>query len=372
MPTAVRAKPRIHGGNPWPLLRAHGLSQDQLLDFSLDVNPFGFPELVRTAVLAHLDDLRQYPDPEAVALREAIAASHGVAPDAILPGNGSAELIGLIARLRPMGRVLVPVPTFTEYAWAAEQAGAVVVAHPLDERRGFRLDGSGTEWASLLRDVDALFLCNPNNPTGVALPRDEVIRLADQCRDAGCLLVIDEAYVEFTDRPMDVTVLPEAAALDHVIVLRSLTKWFAIPGLRLGYLAAAPPLVETLRAMQQPWPLNTFSLAVGTALVRHADDGSRPRRLLGELRREFHQALASLPGLMPCPTSVNFVLCKLDADRPTAAELAQRLAAERILIRPCDDFVGLEPGRFIRLAVRTREDNVRVCARLREALRHDR
>ncbi len=370
MPLTSLVTTRAHGGNPWKLMREQGFSQDQILDFSIDVNPLGSPDIIRAAVLDHVEDLQCYPDPDALALREAIARHHQVPLETVLPANGSAELIALATRLRQASTVLVLVPTFTEYAWAAEQAGATVVSQQLEEPRGFQPDCSTEDWTELLRDAGLVFLCNPNNPTGVALSKDQVLRLADRCREHGCLLVVDEAYVEFTDRPQDVTVLPEAPHDDNLVVLRSLTKFFAVPGLRLGYLVAAPPLVETLRAMQQPWPLNTFAMAVGVELLKQDNYVVRSRRLLHHLRDDFQHAIAEVPGLKSFPTAVNFTLCKIQSATMTASELTQHLAGQGILIRNCDSFAGLEPGRFIRLAMRKQEENRRLFHALREVLCH--
>jgi threonine-phosphate decarboxylase len=165
-------------------------------------------------------------------------------------------------------------------------------------------------------------------------------------------------------------VLPEALALRHVIVLRSLTKWWAIPGLRLGYLVAAPPLVNTLRALQQPWPVNALAMAVGVELFRQPDDRQDLRQRLREWREVFFRALAAIPGLTRFPTTTNFVLCKLETSHLTSGELTQRLADRGLLIRNCDSFSGLAPGRFIRIAVRTPDENERLLAALREGLRH--
>lgn len=355
---------RVHGGNPWKVD-----ARQPLLDCSVDVNPLGFPGRLRDIVLRHLEDLRCYPDPDARALCEAIAAHHQIPAEAILPGNGSAELIGLVTRLRPSPKAVVIVPTFTEYEWAARQAGASLALHHLDEREEFQFDSRTIEaWPSIIAGSDLVFLCNPNNPTGVAIPKATVLALARQCEQAGALLVVDEAFVEFVDAPHEISVLPEALQHDHVIVLRSLTKWWAIPGLRLGYLIAAPPLVQTLRALQQPWPVNALALAVGVELFRQPDDRHDLRQRLREWRQALWDALAAMPGLTPFPTTTNFILCMLETLRVTSAEMTQRLADRGILIRNCDSFSGLAPGRFIRVAVRTPDENAQLLAVLREAL----
>ena len=359
---------RVHGGNPWELIRRDGFSKDDILDFSVDVNPLGFPAAVRSTILEHLDDIRCYPDPDAQELRDAIAAHHRIPVETILPGNGAAELISLLARCRHVKRALIVVPTFGEYEWAVEQAGATPVLVQTAEADGFRLDVAHGDWAQGVQDVELAFLCNPNNPTGVVAPKDEIFEIAHRCRETGTLLVVDEAFVEFVEQPTEVSVIPDAMHLGNVVVLRSLTKFFAIPGLRLGYLVASSAVVEDLRALQSPWPLNTFALAVGVQLFRELDDTDRSRRAVATLRDEVCRSLCAIPGLEPFPSVTNFILCKLTTSELTSSALSERLAHQGILIRNCDSFTGLESGRFIRIAVRTQEDNARLVAALRELL----
>lgn len=364
----TRSYTRTHGGNPWALMRRFGFSKAEVLDFSVDVNPLGFPPSVPAIILEHMDDLGAYPDPDAHELREAIAAHHGIPTETILPGNGAAELIAWLARWQKAARVLVVVPTFGEYAWAAEQAGASCAAFPADKADGFRLDVESGAWPQALRGADLVFLCNPNNPTGTVLARDQILQLADRCREAEALLIVDEAFMEFVDRPALCSVVPDAASLGHVVVLRSLTKLFAVPGLRLGYAVGPVAIVEELRALQSPWPLNTFALAVGARLFRETAYVERSRGAIAGWREELRTALCAIPGLAPFPSATNFLLCKLAEVGMTSDELCERLARRGILIRNCGDFTGLEPGRFIRVAVRTQMENERLVGALREGL----
>lgn len=371
MPTGL-ARTRTHGGNPWELMRQRRLSKDQIIDFSVDVNPLGFPAVVRSTILEHLDDIRGYPDPSATELREAIAAYHQVPAESILPGNGTAELIGVLARLPQVKKCAIVVPTFGEYEWVMEQAGVTTALVQSTEPNEFRLDIAQQDWPRLLKDVDVVVLCNPNNPTGVATSKDGVLEIAHWCHEVGARLIVDEAFVEFLEHPDKISVVAEALQLGHVVVLRSLTKLFAIPGLRLGYLVACPAIVEELRAFQPAWPLNTFALAVGIELLKETDYVARSRQAIAKLRDELQQSLGALPGLQPFPSVTNFVLCRLaDADI-TSSELCDRLVDHGLLIRNCDSFMGLEPGRFIRIAVRSREDHERLVTALREILSHAR
>ncbi|MBI3322724.1 MAG: threonine-phosphate decarboxylase, partial [Candidatus Omnitrophica bacterium] len=358
-----------HGGNIWAAMRQSGLPPDRMIDFSVDLNPLGPPPCVRTLIGRHLEDLQRYPDPDAQPLREAIAAFHDIAPDTILPGNGAAELIWLVARLRPIAKAVIVVPTFSEYGWAVEHSGASVVEEVVaDEDRRFELDMSAQAWDEKLAGADVVFLCNPNNPTGAVVRRDEVLRLAQWCRQHGALFVVDECFVDFAEHPEQVSILPDALREDHVVVLRSLTKSFAVPGLRLGYLAAHEHLVRALRALQPPWPLNTFALAVGEQLVKETAYLQQSRRMTARWREEFRRLLQTVPSLTVFPSHTNFLLCGLQTAQRTSADLARRLAAQGLLIRTCDDFHGLAPGRFIRLAVRIPEDNARLVHALREVM----
>ncbi len=366
------AHTRVHGGNPWELMRQRGFSKDQIVDFSVDVNPFGFPAVVRSTILDHLDDIRCYPDPSARELREAIAAYHQVPAESILPGNGTAELIGVLARLPHVKKCVIVVPTFGEYEWVMEQAGVTTALVQAVEPNKFRLDVAQQDWPRLLEGVDVVVLCNPNNPTGVVTSKDDVLEIAHRCHEVGARLIVDEAFVEFLEHPDKISVVAEALQLGHVVVLRSLTKFFAIPGLRLGYLVACPAIVEELRAFQPAWPLNTFALAVGVRLLKETDYVVRSRQAIAELRDEFQRLLSALPGLQPFPSVTNFVLCRLADSGITSSELCDRLVSQGLLLRNCDSFTGLELGRFIRVAVRNREENQRLVSALREALSHAR
>lgn len=360
---------RFHGGNFWHLIRERGIPKRNILDFSADMNPLGPPEGVGAIIHEHVSDVAHYPDPEAHLLREAIGTLHDVPLETVLAGNGSAELINLIAHRYARSQALVCAPTFTEYAWAAEHNGAQVIHALTSEHDDFQFH---------LKDVlahcegtpEVVFLCNPNNPTGSLVPKDQILELAQRCHQMGSLLVVDEAYMDFVEQRDEASVVSEASSMENLVVLRSLTKGFAIPGLRLGYLVASEETVKILRGLQSPWPLNTFAMVVGVELLEQVDYIARTQELLCQLRREFHDAIAQDSILKPFPTTTNFTLCKIENPGITSAQLTRSLATQGVLIRNCDDFIGLKPQRFIRLAIRTREENERFLSRFREALRH--
>ena len=357
---------RVHGGNPWALARALDRPVEQILDFSADLNPLGFPDVVRAVITESLAAIRHYPDPEALAFRRAVAEHHGVPLEQVWPGNGSAELIVTLTRLRPARRMVVVTPTFAEYAWAAAQAGAEVIAVPLAQDAGFPLVLDEAAWRRALAGAGLVFVCNPNNPTGTLIPLQTLRTLAAWCAAAGARLVVDEAFMEFVEPAAQASLLGEP----RVVVLRSLTKLFAVPGLRLGYVVAAADVIEPLRAAQPPWPLNTFALAVGPALLAQSAFVARTRAFIREHRAALAQALRHVPGLTPLPSVANFVLCRLDHPVLTAAAVCERLAARGLLVRSGDGFTGLPPGRFLRIAVRAADEQALLVQALREVLRH--
>jgi threonine-phosphate decarboxylase len=341
----------------------------RICDFGLDVNPLGVPERIRRMLREHVDDIASYPDPDAHDLREAIAGAIRVPPNRILPGNGSAELIGLLAELPSWRRALVIAPTFTEYSWALAQRGRSVEYAIASSDTGFLPEIEHPSWTSRLARADVVFLCNPNNPTGTALPKTRVLTLASRCRRAGATLLVDEAFVDFVERPETVTVLPEAMSLGNVLVLRSLTKCFAMPGLRLGYLVGPKRLITTLRALQSPWPLNAFAAAVGPTLLTQRAYLQRSRACISRQRRSLLRSLAALEGISPFPSAVNFILCRLTTHRLTSGQLTRRLADAGLLVRNCDSFTGLEAGKFVRMAVRPPAEQHRLLCALQQCLR---
>jgi threonine-phosphate decarboxylase len=334
---AEHAGARHHGAHGGAAARMLDLPEAGFLDFSQNINPLGAPPAALTAARRALDeDAGTYPDLSYRALREALGAYVGVDPRRVVPTNGGAEALFLAARAAGRSRqALILEPTFSEYAPAAEAAGLEptrrVARGPED---GFALNPRA------LDDLEeaVVFLCNPNNPTGGVLGRGEVLEIAARVREAGAVLVVDEAFVDF---------VPEASVADavddHLLVARSFTKFFAIPGLRLGCLICPHP--TPVQALQPSWPVNAVAAAAGTEAARDTDFAERSVREVARLRAALTAHLAAIPGLTVFPGSANFLLVSGPED------LTERLARRRVLVRGCAPFPGLGPGYF-RVAVR--------------------
>jgi adenosylcobyric acid synthase len=348
-----------HGGNIAMLAAAAGKPAGEILDFSANINPLGPPEWLRPLVSSRLGDLVHYPDPENTELAVAFAGAFGVPEEEILMGNGSTELLYLLPRVLEKRRTVIPVPAYVDYATAAAQAGLAVVQIPLNEKRGFAPDLDEIE--SSLAGDEIVLIASPNNPTGLTVPAAELRALA--LRHPETAFIADEAFADFT---------AEASLLAgerpaNLIVLKSLTKFYAIPGLRLGGVVAGGEIIARLRSQMPPWSVNTLAQAVGAAALSDHDYAEKTRRFVRERREELTAELRAIPGLFVYPGKANFLLVRIDGGSMSAPELARLCLADGIAIRVCDNFAGLD-GRFFRLAVRTGDQNARLCRTLRKAL----
>jgi adenosylcobyric acid synthase len=339
-----------HGGNLHQLARAAGKSEQDLLDFSANINPLGPPEWLRSVISGQVSRLQHYPDPDCSQLIEALADRYQVGPDEVVAGNGATELLYLLPRVLDRKRAVVLVPAYVDYARAALQAGLAVESISLP---GW---GEGEETSSLtganLQDAVA-FLGRPNNPTGGMWASEALRRLVADSPDA--VFVVDEAFGDFVEGFDSLT----SRRPPNVVVLLSLTKMFAIPGLRLGAVVADGPLIQRLRALQPPWSVNSLAQAVGVAAARDHEHPRRTRAYIREQRDGLAAGLQALPGLQVYPSQTNFVLVRNDHPTLDAPRLAGRLLADGIAIRVCDNFERLD-RRFFRLAVRTADENGRL------------
>ncbi len=347
---AVPACP--HGAIGEAELAARGLAE--VLDFSVNCNPLGPPPGV-AAALAAVDPAR-YPDDECRALRGALAARLGVDAERIIVGNGSIELIWLLAAayLRPGDAALVIGPTFGEYARAVAIHGGRPLEHRAWAEAGFRPHVG--EIAARARELRPrlVFLCNPNNPTGVYLGRAEVRRLSEACVDG--LLVVDEAYLSFVERADSLLDLLD----EGVVLLRSLTKDYALAGLRLGYALAAPAVIDALRRVRAPWSVNAVAQAAGLAALADEVHLARAQQEVAAARAYLAAELTSL-GLAVLPSATNFLLVRVGA----ATRLREALLRRGCCVRDCTSF-GLPE--YVRIGLRRVWECRQLVAAWREVL----
>jgi len=335
----------VHGAIDYAELRRWGLHQDDIIDFSVNSNPYGPAPAVREAIArAALD---RYPDRDCLVLRELLAARYAVALERIVVGNGSAELIWLlgVAFIRPGDQALILTPTFGEYARSVALMGGEVIALPAADVGAFTFSPETITEALDKIQPRLCFICNPNNPTGQVLPRDLLARWAEA--HPHTLFVVDEAYIQFVPGMISTMSLDYA----NVLVLRSLTKDYALAGLRLGYAVGNRQVVDAIARVRPPWNVNAFALAAGQAALTATD---YLQATLGMLRQARDSFLAGLHrhGLEAVPSKTHFFLVRVG----DGAAFRQRLLRSGILVRDAASF-GLPA--YVRLSTHRPEENQR-------------
>ena len=347
----------VHGGDWAGFEMEYGAPP---LDFSSNVSPLGLPESVRYAAAEALRDAERYPDPLCRELRRAIAVAEGVNGDWCLCGGGSADLIyRAVLAVRPR-RALVTAPAFMEYAAALELVRCDTAHYPLKEETGFALDGDFLN--AVTPDMDMVFLCQPNNPTGRSVSRSLLSAVLDRCREVRALLVIDECFCDFLDAPGAYSMKELLGEYDNLLILKAFTKLYAMAGLRLGYcLCSCVSLLDAMRTAGQPWAVSGPAQASGVAALKESEYVYAVRTLISQERPWLREELTRL-GFRVVPGEANYLL--FFSPRPLSESLRRR----GILLRDCGNYKGLESG-WYRTAVRTHDENCRLTAALADIMK---
>ncbi|MBD2526257.1 threonine-phosphate decarboxylase CobD [Nostoc sp. FACHB-133] len=344
-----------HGGNlAWAAALA-GCPPDAILDFSASISPLGPPNSAIAAILSQLGNLKHYPDPKYSELRLALSHFHQLPPEWILPGNGSAELLTLIGReLAQLAATTLITPAFGDYYRTLAAYNANVLECPLSLVTGnwslFLDKGQKTKDKGLL-------LNNPHNPTGKIFSRDSILPYLEQF----ALVVVDEAFMDFVPPNEEESLIPVVQEYPNLVILRSLTKFYSLPGLRLGYAIAHPDCLAKWQLWRDPWPVNTLAAAAAIAALQDTEFQQQTWAWLPPARNQLFQGLAEIPGLQPQVSAANFLL--VESQESTSQLQHQLLKYHQILIRDCLSFKELG-DRFFRVAVREESDNQRLLTAL--------
>lgn len=344
----------LHGGNIYKAARELGIKKEELLDFSSNINPLGIPRSVRQSIGNSIDELTAYPELDYSRLREALAAHNNIHPEQLTPGNGAIELIYLyLQQLKPR-KALVTAPTFSEYGRALASVGCRVDRLPLCESEGFALKAAVIAKELRGGGYDLVIICNPSNPTGRFTPLEEIEQISQAAAACGARLMVDESFIDFTGEMQTASaILLEAP---HLFVIRSLTKFFALPGLRIGYgLSYDREILQRIESRRHPWSINSLAALATERALGEKDYIDRSIAFIKEEKERLYGELKKLAALHPYHPAVNFILIKL-AGGLRSGVLRERLLKRKILIREAGNFEGLDE-RFIRVAVKSREAN---------------
>ena len=328
---------------------------DVRLDFSASVSPLGTPKSVIDALTRVLPELYHYPDPRCRALVQAIAKFECVPQERILCGAGASELIYTYCEAVRPKRAMVLAPTFSEYAIALQRTGCEIVRHTLAAEQNFDLQEDLLPRLSR-EGIDALFLCNPNNPTGRLIPGKLLEKILLRCRERNIALFVDECFLSLSDGADDLT--PFLPDVPQLFILKAFTKSYGMAGLRLGYgLSADEALLRKMSAAVPPWNVSTLAQAAGVAALGDAEFLEKNRTIIRAERPWLEEKLRKF-GFWVCPSQVNYILFRGDVG------LTEQLRARGVAIRDCANFEGLTSG-WYRVAVRQYEENEQLIAAIR-------
>ena len=351
-----------HGGDVFRAAEEAGLSPNEIVDFSANVNSRPLPEAVAQAIRESASLLERYPDPSSRALRESAAKAFGAAPECVLAGSGSTEFLYAVPRrLRPR-RAVILAPCYHDYWRAVERAGGEAEGVLASEGDEFLPDMEQLE--PRLSGVEMVFLGNPNNPTGVAIAANRIRALAQKFPSA--VFLVDESLVEFVPESVGASLLG-APLPENVVVLRTLSLFYGLPGLRVGFMIASAELCAQVERVREPWTVGVPAQRAAQALLEGERDAAALRQAIMAERERVRDALSRVTGLRVFRSQTNFLLLKITKPNLTASVLCERMLKQKMLIRNTAGFRGLD-GKFVRVSIRSAADNDLLIGGLQNAL----
>lgn len=352
----MQNKTLVHGGDWFGYAREYGAVP---LDFSANTSPLGVPKGVQNAIAAAAKTAYRYPDPLCRALCDALSREEQLPASGILCGNGASDLIYRAVLAQKPNNALVTAPAFAEYEAALQIVNCRVAHCYLKEKNGFRIDESILE--QIVPELDMLFLCEPNNPTGVTTPQTLLLRIAKKCRACGTRLILDECFAGFLKQPERHSLKNELAAYPNVLILKAFTKLYGMAGVRLGYcLCSDGAFLGQMRAAGAPWAVSGIAQAAGLAALNEKEYVAQVRECVMRERPWLQAQLAALGCEVPSGEA-NYLLLK------SSVLLEEPLRQRGVLIRSCANYAGLGAG-WYRTAVRTHEENEQLITALKEIL----
>ncbi|MCD4669953.1 MAG: threonine-phosphate decarboxylase CobD [Actinomycetia bacterium] len=354
-----------HGGNLRDAQDKYGIRRRGIIDFSANINPSGLPPGIKGLIYRSINNIINYPDQDNKLLAGALSDKHRIDTDNIIIGNGSNELIYLLLNSLSPKKVIIPAPSYSEYERAALAAGASCIFPNI--LNGGKID---FDLKDISKDLDGtsglIFICNPHNPTGKLWSREELEYLINKCRKTSTIILVDEAFTAFIPDEGKYSVVELLRSYSNLVVLKSMTKIYAIPGLRLGYLMSNKALISKMRSRQPNWQVNSLVQDIGPYLLRDNGYLSKSKVLVSRLKDQFYNGLKKFEWIDPYYPSVNFILCRLKEHATDSKRLGEYLIKNHsILIRDCSNFRGLDTS-YIRLAVKSRKENLKLIKCLKE------
>ena len=357
----------FHGSDLEKIEKIYGIKKEDIVSFSANVNPLGLSGRLRSALSEHLDVITGYPDREYTSLRMVIANYCGSEYENIIVGNGSTELISLFIQIEHPKKALIVGPTYSEYEREVSLGGGTSLYFPLSEKDGFVLDHRKLS-EQLNESIDLLILCNPNNPTSTCISRRTMRYLLDVCKQNDIFVMVDETYIEFTKDYDEVSSIPLTQYYNNIIILRGISKFFAAPGLRLGYgITGNRDLIKAINSRKNPWTINSLAEAAGKLMFTDDEYIRETKALISSERSRVTSALSNIKGLKVYEPSANFVLVRIENEDITADILFDACIREKMMIRNCCTFPFLD-NKYFRICFMMPEMNDKLLSVIRSVM----
>lgn len=355
----IKHKDHFHGSDLEKIEQIYGIKKEEIVSFSANVNPLGVSPLLKSALAEKIDAITTYPDREYTSLRKCIAAYCGTEYENVIVGNGSTELISLFIQIEHPKKALVLGPTYSEYEREIALGGGTTLYYPLREQDSFKLDVE--DFLSHLNEsLDLLVICNPNNPTSSCITRAKMRQILDACKQHDIYVMVDETYVEFADNMDDISAVPLTNDYNNIVILRGTSKFFAAPGLRLGYaITGNHDLIKAINTRKNPWTINSLAVVAGEIMFSDTAYIHETKQLISSERARIFELFQKHPDFKVYEPSGNFMLVRILRDDLTSQDLFDRAIREKMMIRDCSTFPFLD-NKYIRFCFMHPEDNDRL------------
>jgi threonine-phosphate decarboxylase len=345
----------IHGGDIYSAQEQLSLMENppEILDFSANINPLGIPEGVKQAIIKSIDSYNAYPDPLCRELIINLANFEKVPKSSLLCGNGAADIIYRLVYAKKPGKAMVLAPTFAEYEEALNVVSCKVVHYELKAEKAFQVEEDFLD--AIQPDMDMLFICNPNNPTGQLVGKEMIFRILQRCKTLNVLCVIDECFNDFLEEPKKYSAKEYLEEFNNLLIIKAFTKIYALAGLRLGYcITSNEKLLKEIIKAGQPWSVSIVAQIAGIQAMQEQEYLIRTKKLICEERKYLTRSLESL-GISVIASTVNYIFIRWPYNKKNS--LHKMLFEKGILIRNCDNYYGLSQG-YYRICIKQHEDNV--------------
>ncbi|AYE35261.1 threonine-phosphate decarboxylase CobD [Clostridium septicum] len=341
----------IHGGNTAEISRKYGMHEDEIIDFSANINPLGLNKEVKKAMINAIDKVSKYPDITYYNLKKSISNYECINEENLILGNGAAEVIFNVVRGLNPKRVLIPAPTFGEYEEAVLSIDGEIEYYYLSEENKFNLDGGLID--KIDETIDMVFICNPNNPTGVVTSNKYIEEIAKKALKTKTIVVLDESFLDFVDNSEEFTGKYILNKYNNIIIIKSLTKFFAMPGIRIGYgISNNKSVIEKINKVTVAWSINSVAVDGVIEALMQKEYIEDTKKYLNLQKEYLYNELKSFKDLKVFKPSVNFIMFKVLKN----IDFKDYLIKRGILIRSCNNYKGLD-NNYYRVAVRTKEEN---------------